>query len=137
MTELKPYTSGYMKPPKEHRFKKGKSGNPRGRPKEPETVASIILRVLKRKIRIAGEDRRVSLLEAIALRLRNLAIKGYLPALEILRDLESQTSASRQGQVPEDWSVRIEKELEESGLRIVNGEIMEIEKAESREASNA
>lgn len=137
MTELKPYTSGYMKPPKEHRFKKGKSGNPRGRPKEPETVASIILRVLKRKIRIAGEDRRVSLLEAIALRLRNLAIKGYLPALEILRDLESQTSASRQGQVPEDWSVRIEKELEESGLRIVNGKIMEIDKVESREASNA
>ena len=27
------YKVGYGKPPKEHRFKKGQSGNPRGRPK--------------------------------------------------------------------------------------------------------
>ena len=28
------YEVGYGKPPKEHRFKKGQSGNPRGRPKD-------------------------------------------------------------------------------------------------------
>lgn len=89
MSDLKPYPSGYMKPPKEHRFKKGKSGNPKGRPKQPETLASITLKVLNKKIRVKGEDRKVTLLEALALRLRELAAKGYPRAIEITRRYEA------------------------------------------------
>lgn len=33
--EEKDYKVGYRKPPEEHRFRKGKSGNPKGRPKKP------------------------------------------------------------------------------------------------------
>ena len=121
MTELKPYPSGYMKPPKKHRFKKGKSGNPRGRPKEPETPGSITLKVLKKKIRIKGTNQKVSLTEALALRLRDLAIQGYQPAVEILRELDSQRSNNHRNGPPEDDEARVIREMEEAGFRIIDG----------------
>ena len=35
--DSKPYEIGYKKPPQQYRFKKGQSGNPKGRPKKPLT----------------------------------------------------------------------------------------------------
>ncbi len=42
MSDEKPYEVGYKKPPAEHRFKAGKSGNPRGRPKGAKSKAKIV-----------------------------------------------------------------------------------------------
>lgn len=136
MSDLKPYPSGYMKPPKEHRFKKGKSGNPKGRPKKQDTHSAITLKVLNRKIRIKGSDQKVSLTHAFALRLRDLAIQGYAPAVEILRDLESQTSVNRRTQNSEDWTLRAHREMAEAGFRIVDGDIVPIDDIKNEELSN-
>lgn len=127
MSELKPYTSGYMKPPKEHRFKKGKSGNPRGRPKELVTLGSITLKVLRKKIKIKGSDKKVTLTHAFALRLRDLAVQGYQPAVDLLRELESHASINRRNEAPEDWTERAQRETEEAGFTLENGRFVRIE----------
>src|SRR5580704_1443295 len=73
---------GYRKPPKETQFKKGQSGNPRGRPKALESYAAIACRVINQKILIAenGLRRSISKFEAYVTQLANKAAAGNLRA---------------------------------------------------------
>jgi Family of unknown function (DUF5681) len=61
---------GYGRPPKQHQFKPGRSGNPKGRPKGSKNEATIWKEVLNKRIAIreAGKSRKVSLLEAMILK---------------------------------------------------------------------
>jgi Family of unknown function (DUF5681) len=81
--DLTPHTSGYMKPPKSKRFKKGKSGNPKGGPKAIDNPSSIITKVLARRITVAGSSERVTMLEALTYKLRELALTGDRQALKL------------------------------------------------------
>ena len=49
---------GYGRPPKKHRFKKGKSGNPKGRPKGAKGLKTDLKEELASKItvKIAGQE---------------------------------------------------------------------------------
>ena len=76
MSDLKPFTSGYMKPPAARQFKKGTSGNAKGRPKTPETPYTALQKVLDRKVSLAGSGRKIPIREALLLRLRELAHSG-------------------------------------------------------------
>lgn len=76
MSDLKPHTAGYMKPPAARQFKKGSSGNPKGRPKTPETPYAALQKVLDRKVSLAGSGRKIPIGEALLLRLRDLAHAG-------------------------------------------------------------
>lgn len=80
---------GYGCPPSAHRFRKGVSGNPTGRPRVSlcrPAENSILSRVISRKINIAvdGRTRRVSIKEAIALQLVDKAAKGDLGAIKVV-----------------------------------------------------
>jgi hypothetical protein len=79
---------GYGRPPKKHRFKKGQSGNPRGRPKGSENEASILLKLLRRKIALQdnGKPMKVSAMEAVLLRNLSNALKGDIQAAKFLLD---------------------------------------------------
>ena len=70
--------AGYGKPPREHQFKAGKSGNPKGRPKGAKNESTILRDILTRKIdnRSGGRTRKISLLEAILLRIADNSLKG-------------------------------------------------------------
>jgi hypothetical protein len=77
---------GFKKPPRKHQFKKGQSGNPKGRPKVSADLDQILSGELERAISLtwSGETQEVSVREAIVKNLVAEAIKGNLRCLKIL-----------------------------------------------------
>lgn len=73
---------GYGKPPKCTRFKKGQSGNPKGRPKGAKNLASIVAQVCRERVRVKGENGSfyMTKLEAIMKQLTNQAARGDMKA---------------------------------------------------------
>lgn len=76
------YEVGHGKPPKSGQFTKGKSGNPKGRPKGSKNLACIVLRESRQPVRVNGPrgTRTVTKLEATVMQLGNKAAQGELRA---------------------------------------------------------
>jgi hypothetical protein len=74
----KDYDVGYGKPPKSGRFRKGESGNQKGRPKGHKNLKTELLEELAERIQIRedGERRQISKQRAIIKQLVAKAIKG-------------------------------------------------------------
>jgi hypothetical protein len=72
------YEVGYGKPPKEHRFEPGQSGNRKGRPKGTKNTGTLLRELLDRKIEVrsGGAPRKISVREAILTRFAEAALKG-------------------------------------------------------------
>lgn len=79
------YDVGYGKPPAANRFKKGQSGNPKGRPKGKRNASSVILRALAVKVVINenGRRREVTKFEAALTQLANKAAQGDIRAVNL------------------------------------------------------
>ena len=86
---LKTSQVGYCNPPGHARFKKGQSGNPKGRPKGTLNMATVLERALREKVVINENGRRktVTKLEASIKQLINKAASGELKALQLLTAL--------------------------------------------------
>ena len=71
-------TVGYCRPPKQHQFRSGRSGNPKGRPRGSKNEATILREIMTRNIEIreGGRARKISVLAAILLRFAESALKG-------------------------------------------------------------
>jgi len=80
---------GYANPPAHTRFKKGQSGNPRGRPKGTLNMATVLERTLREKVVINenGKRKTITKLEAAIKQLTNQAASGELKALQLLATL--------------------------------------------------
>jgi Family of unknown function (DUF5681) len=100
MTDLKPHTSGYMKPPKHSQFKPGKSGNPNGRPKQSPTPYTALQNALKRKVTVKGEARKIRLDEALIRRLRELALGGDRRAITMQQKILEVVGISPHAEEP-------------------------------------
>jgi hypothetical protein len=85
MTERNTSDVGYMNPPEHTRFKKGKSGNLRGRPRKREDLNTVLQRVLKRKVRVKDNDQKLPIQDALIWKLRELALQGDKQALALQR----------------------------------------------------
>ena len=95
----KSYAVGYSKPPKATQFKKGQSGNLRGRPKGAANFATVLEQALKDKVIVNdnGDRRAISKLEALVTQMVNKAISGDGRArqqtLGVLHILEGNNAA--------------------------------------------
>jgi hypothetical protein len=83
------YEIGYCKPPKSKRFRKGVSGNSKGRPKGKRNLATVLERALQEKVVINenGVRRSITKFEAAVKQLVNKAASGDLAALRQLMAL--------------------------------------------------
>ena len=86
------YDVGYGKPPKHTRFKPGKSGNPKGRPKVRKNFRALLAEALFKKVTVSdgGQIREISRVEALLTALVAKAIKGDARSLETLLRLMQQ-----------------------------------------------
>ena len=83
---------GYGHPPKATRFKPGRSGNPKGRPKGAQGRKTIVEQVLLERHDVieAGERKQRTTLELILLTLRHRAFEGDPKAFKALQELEAR-----------------------------------------------
>lgn len=121
------YAVGYGKPPVQTRFQKGKSGNPKGRPKNSINVRTAIIKTLSGTVTVVENGRPVTMSrpEALARQAYAHAAKGnpkfFQMVVEAADQHEAQIEATRQRRVeaakvdPKDQEI-IELFLKQNGL---------------------
>ena len=107
---------GYGRPPEATQFKKGESGNPKGRPKGSRPVGAILQDILGQKIAVTenGKTRRLPALEVMLRRLANDAMRNEPVALKLMLSL-----FDRYGESPE-AGIRLDDVLAEDRAILAN-----------------
>jgi hypothetical protein len=80
------YAVGYRRPPVPTRFRKGESGNPRGRPARGRTMPEAIRQALHSMVVVTenGERKRAPRIDVIARQVTNKAAAGDLGAIRLI-----------------------------------------------------
>jgi hypothetical protein len=104
---------GYGKPPKSGQFRKGQSGNPKGRPKGVKNFQTELRTVLRSKVTVtvAGKPKLVSVVEAALMRLREKALKGDQRALEIVLGYAQDSSNASDARSRERQLSKLERDI--------------------------
>jgi hypothetical protein len=114
--KLSDHAVGYRRPPKATQFKKGESGNPKGRPKGSRTVGAVLQDILQQRIAVTenGKTRRLPALEVMLRRLANDAMRNEPVALKLMLSLYD-----RYGESPE-AGIRLDEVLAEDKAILAN-----------------
>lgn len=77
------YEVGYKKPPRSTRFRKGRTGNPKGRPKTKDRLGDVVLAALDDPIRVVTESgpKKVPKREVLITSILNEALRGDKKAM--------------------------------------------------------
>ena len=88
------YKVGRGRPPRGSQFKKGQSGNPKGRPKGSKNITTILTRFLDGS-RVMPDGKRVTIREMVLMKQVSKAIDGSLPhAMWVLSYDEGQEAGA-------------------------------------------
>ena len=80
------YPVGYGRPPRNTRFKKGSSGNPKGRPRGSKNATTLLKEALNEQVVITenGRRRTITKKQAIVTQIVNKAASGNHRAIQLL-----------------------------------------------------
>lgn len=94
------YGVGYKRPPKHTQFKRGVSGNPKGRPKGTKNLKTDLLEEISETISISegGKTRKVSKQRAIIKRMVTNALNGQARSIDQIVKLILTLISTEQGQ---------------------------------------
>jgi Family of unknown function (DUF5681) len=111
------YDVGYGKPPNSTRFRKGQSGNPKGRPRGAKNFSTILAEELQQPVvvRENGRQKAISKLRASIKQLVNKAASGEPRAIKALFDM--QTDLDRRAGAQNGGVQR----LDESDQEVIDG----------------
>jgi hypothetical protein len=115
------YQVGYRKPPRHTRFKRGQSGNPRGRPRESKNLPTLLTEALNERVLVAENEgrRKITKREAIITQLVNRSAKADLRAMKILLDIIQDIERRTEPTSPEtSFSLADEKVIEQLTARL-------------------
>jgi hypothetical protein len=130
---------GFGRPPASTRFKKGISGNPKGRPKGSLNVATVFMKTLREKVVINehGQRKTVTKLEAAFKQLVNKAASGDLRAIGQLRDLAREAEEKQKAAAVQQGSAvdEVDQEVMQGILQRFQQELDDDETRQSNEVS--
>ena len=118
------YAVGYGKPPRHSGFQKGRSGNPKGRPKGSKNFATLLADALDEKVQITedGKRRRIAKRELVIKQLVNKSAAADLRAIKqltvIVQGIEGRTGAAHPPPSPQAFTAADEEVIAELRKRI-------------------
>ena len=113
------YEVGYGKPPPKHQFKKGQSGNPKGRPKGSRSLDTIIMEKLDERVTytLNGKRKTATRREVFGERLISDALSGKPAAAKMLLQLEAGLASEKEGGAAQVLSLEKVEELDRAILK--------------------
>jgi hypothetical protein len=97
----KPYDVGYGRPPEGKRFRKGESGNPKGRPRGSKNIATLLDEELSERVPVNenGKRKTITMRKAITKQTVRKAASGNEKFIKLVFELDGLKDA-RNGSVP-------------------------------------
>ena len=115
------YEVGYGKPPQNTRFKKGQSGNPRGRAPGAKDLKTLLIDTLNEPVVVTenGGRRTISKRQAIVKQFVNQSAKGDWRAVKLLVDMLHDTEGGDEPEAAESsFSEADQKVIEQLKARL-------------------